>query len=76
MKPFGEESKFWCSVWLSGGKPGHGSLYDVMMDSKRQYKYAARSLKRANDKIMNDKFVQGILHGGVSHLYRNQKVQG
>ena len=31
VKPFSDESKFWCSVWLSAGNPGQGSLYDVRL---------------------------------------------
>ena len=66
VKPYCEESKFWCSTWRSAGSPVQGDLYNAMLFSKRQYKYAIRRLKRANDKIQNDKFVQGILNGGVN----------
>ena len=76
VKPFCDESKFWCSVWLSAGKPGQGSLYDAMMNSKRQYKYAVRRLKKANDNIQNDKFVQGILQGGVDIFTEIKKFRG
>ena len=76
VKPFSEESKFWCSVWLSAGKPGHGSLYDVMRDPKRQYSYAVRRLKKANDNIQNDQCVQAILRGGVDMFTKIKKFRG
>ena len=76
VKPFSEESKFWCAVWGSAGRPQQGDLYNAMMYSKRQYKYAIRRLKRANEKIQNDKFVQGILSGGVNIFNEIKKFRG
>ena len=66
VKPFSDESKFWCATWLSAGQPRAGPLYKIMLYSKNQYKHAVRRLKRANDKIQNDKFVQSLLLGGTS----------
>ena len=76
VKAFSDESKFLCFVWLSSGKPGQGSLCDVMMDFKRQYEYAVRRLKKANDNIQNDKFVQGILQGGIDIFTEIKKFRG
>ena len=60
IKPYYEESKFWHSVWVSAGKPSIGALYDIMRQTKAQYKYAFRRVSRARDKIQNDQFVRGI----------------
>ena len=65
VKPFSDESKFWCATWHSAGQPRAGPLYEIMLHSKSQYKHAIRRLKRANDKIQNDKFVQSLLSGGA-----------
>ena len=40
VKPFSEDSKFWCATWQSAGQPQAGALYQAMLYSKRQYKYA------------------------------------
>ena len=66
VKPYSEESKFWHSLWVSAGKPHAGALYEAMKQTKNQYKYAVRRLKRAGDSIQNDKFVNSIVHGGVN----------
>ena len=42
VKPYAEECKFWFAIWSSAGKPDSGSLHDVMVLTKRQYKYAIR----------------------------------
>ena len=76
VKPFSDESKFWSAVWQSAGKPVQCSLYDMMMYSKRQYKYAVRRLKRANHHIQNDKFVNGLLEGGVNIFNEIKKYRG
>ena len=57
VKPYADENKFWQSVWLSEGKPSWGYSYECMLNSKRQYKYAIRRLKRCNDRIQNDKYL-------------------
>ena len=76
VKPYSEDSNFWYAIWLSAGKPNQGHLYDAMMKSKCQYKYAVRRLKRANQSIQNDKFVQGVLGGGVDIFSEIKKFRG
>ena len=76
VKPYSEESKFWFAVWWSAGKPGTGALHDAMIFSKRQFKHAVRRLKRANDKIQNDKFVESLLSGGVNIFKEIKKHRG
>jgi hypothetical protein len=76
VKPYSEESKFWFATWRSAGKPGFGAIHDAMLYSKRQYKYAIRRLKRANEKLQNDKFVNGILTGGANIFNEIKKHRG
>ena len=76
VKPYAEESRFWFATWQSAGKPRAGGLYDAMIYSKRQYKYAIRRLRRVNNKMQNDKFVQGILSGGVNIFQEIKKHRG
>ena len=51
VQPYLEESKFWHSLWVSGRKPRVGALCEAMKQSKQQYKYALRRLKREGDSI-------------------------
>ena len=77
VKPFSDESKFWCATWCSAGQPRAGSLYDIMIYSKRQYKHAIRRLKRANNDIQNDKFVNCLLSNGPnSNIFQAIRVVG
>ena len=76
VKPFCEESKFWHATWYSAGQPRVGPLHDIMVYSKRQYKHAVRRLKRANEKIQNDKFVQSLLSGGSNIFKEIKKFRG
>ena len=73
VKPFCEESKFWHSVWQSAGKPQQGDILVAMKNSKLQYKYAVRRLKRANLKIQNDKFVQSLITDGGMNIFKEIK---
>ena len=76
VKPFCDESKFWHATWYSAGQPRAGPLYDIMSYSKRQYKHAVRRLKRANENIQNDKFVQSLLSGGSNIFLEIKKFRG
>ena len=76
VKPFSEENKFWYSVWVSAGKPLQGALFNLMKKSKLQYKHAIRRLKRANQKIQNDKFIQSIIDGGSNIFSEIKKFRG
>ena len=76
VKPYYEESKFWDSIWVSSGMPRNGDLYDLMHSTKLQYKYAIRRLKRAKDKIQNDRFVSSIIGGGVNIFKEIKRFRG
>ena len=76
VKPFSEDSKFWCATWQSAGQPQAGPLHQAMLYSKRQYKYAVRRLKRANENIQNDKFVQSLLLGNSNIFKEIKKFRG
>ena len=76
VKPFLDESKFWNSLWLSAGKPVVGALFEAKKQSKQQFKYAVRRLKRASDSVQNDKFVSSIINGGVNIFAEIKKYRG
>ena len=77
VKPYAEDSKFWGSIWASMGKPNSGDCFEMMKNSKRQYKYAVRRLKKVNDKIRNDKFVASLLGGGTTNIFKEiRKIRG
>ena len=76
VKPYSEESKFWCSVWVSSGKPHIGYIAENMKHSRRQYKYAVRRLKKCNDIIQKEKFVAGILEDGRNIFDEVKKFRG
>ena len=44
--------------------------------SRRQYKHAVRRLKRAGDKIRDDKFVTDLLDGGANIFQEIRKYRG
>ena len=76
VQPHYEESKFWHSIWESAGKPAEGQLLHLMRQSKNQYEYALRRVQRAGNKIQNDKFVDGILQGGVNIFEEIKRFRG
>ena len=47
-----------------------------MKSSKAQYKYAVRRLKRSQEKIVNNKFVNSVKDGGVNIFEEVKKFRG
>ena len=76
VKPYAEDSKFWFSVWESLGKPMEGEIFSRMKMSKNQYKYAARRLKRVNDKIKNNMFLKSVINGSSNIFKEIRKYRG
>ena len=63
-------------MWLSAGKPVGGALFEAKKQSKQQFKYAVRRLKRASESVQNDKFVSSIIKGGVNIFAEIKKFRG
>ena len=47
-----------------------------MKQSKSQYKYAVRRLKRVNDRIKNDMFINSVIQGGTNIFREIKKFRG
>ena len=76
VKPFAEDSSFWFSIWESLGRPNQGEIFMRMKQSKTQYKYAIRRLKRANDKIKKNMFLNSVIQGGSNIFKEIRKFRG
>ena len=76
VKPYANESKFWFNVWASAGKPIGDDLYFNMNQSKKQFKFVVKRLKRGSSKIQADKFVESLLSGGSNIFHEIRKFRG
>ena len=63
VEPHKQDARFWYQLWLSGGKPKNGSLYQNMRISRSNYRSAKRKCTVAAEKIKRDKFVEACLNG-------------
>ena len=76
VKPYAQESEFWFNVMASAGKPIGGDLSYNMKQSKKQFKFAVRRLKRCSDKIQADRFVSELLKGGSNIFNEIRRFRG
>lgn len=60
VKVYKDESLFWFNTWKYHNKPNFGVVYENMKDSKAQYSYAVRRLKRRSHFLKNKKFVETL----------------
>jgi hypothetical protein len=67
---------FWHGLWRSAGCPSQGDLFLMQRNSKMQYKYAVRRLKRATNRIQQNKFVESLMDGGVNIFTEIKRFRG
>ena len=71
MKEYKEDSQFWYHAWLTDGKPREGAWsFEMMRQSKRQYMYAVRRLKRRQNMIKELKFAEAIASDNSRDFFR------
>ena len=53
IEPYHEKSLFWNNIWVDSNRPKNGIVFDIMKQSRAQYHYAVRRVKRseANHRI-------------------------
>lgn len=76
VKPYQDESLFWHGLWVAAGKPNFGDLHNMRGQSKMQYKYAVRRLKRATNNVQRDKLLNRLLDGGINIFKEIKKCRG
>ena len=76
VRPYQDDSKFWYGVWGAAGRPQAGDVYHNMRQSKAQYHHAVRRLKRSQQRILNNKFVESVKDGGVNIFDEVKKFRG
>ena len=76
IKPYADDCKFWNQVWLAAGKPVEGELYTNMRVSRRQFKFAVRRLKRCQEKVQNEKFLQCVMANDGDVFQEMKKLRG
>jgi len=73
VKEYKEDSQFWHQVWRDGGKPREGWLFEMMRDSKRQYHYAVRRLKRRQKELKELKFAEAVAGDNARDFFAEVK---
>ena len=76
VKPYRDESLFWDGLWKAAGSPPDGELFVNSRQSKMQYKYAVRRLKRTRNTLLQDKFIDTLLDGGTNIFKEIKKFRG
>ena len=76
VKPYRYESLFWDGLWKAAGSPPNGDLYMNSRQSKMRYKYAVRRLKRSKNNLLQDRFMESLLAGGVNIFQEIKRFRG
>ena len=73
VKPYKDESIWWHNLWVQGGKPSEGIIYDNMREAKRQLAYANRRNKRRGAIARKEKMAEAIVKNKARDFF--QEVQ-
>ena len=76
VKPYAEDNRFWSEIWKSEGKPKFGYIFENMKNSQKQYTYAVRRLKKSNDVIQNDRFLNSLTNSKHNIFNEIKQFQG
>ena len=76
IKPHKESARFHYQLWLCGGKPREGPLYQNMCKSRNQFRYAKRMCINAAETINRTNLTDAILSGGQEIFSEMKKMRG
>ena len=68
-----EKSIFWHGLWIDCGKPRCGQVADIMRRTRAAYHYAIRRIKRDEQEIVKERFVEAILKNDERDFWSETK---
>ena len=73
VKPFKDEAYFWYQVWCSAAKPQNCELHFMMKKTRNVYHQILRKVKKAEQTIREDKFINNIMNGRTGNILQEIK---
>jgi Reverse transcriptase (RNA-dependent DNA polymerase) len=61
VKPYRSKSIFWHKIWLDCGRPKTGVIADLMRCTRASYHYAICHVKKNEQEIVRQRFVEAVL---------------
>ena len=72
VQAFKEDCVFWWTLWNESNRSDQG-LFERMRESKRQYHYAVRRVKRRQEELKAEKFSQALILNQSRDFFREVK---
>jgi hypothetical protein len=76
IKPYRSEALYWHTLWKQHGKPNSGLITDMMRASRRDYHYAIRQVRRHENQLKKEAFLQSLLQGDRKFHIEVKKFKG
>jgi hypothetical protein len=73
VKDYKDECQYWYTTWCEVGKPRIGIIFENMRETKRQYLYAVRRVKRRQKELKNKKFVDALAANNTRDFFKEIK---
>lgn len=75
VDPIKQNMLFWRSIWISAGKPLNTELHRIYRRLRCQYIYAIRRVRKQEQEIRNNNFIQAAARGDVNNILKSLKSQ-
>ena len=73
VQPYKEASVRCHTIWTEYGEPQAGEVYDNMKETKRQFAYACRRMRRRERYIRNERMVEAIAENRSRDMWSEVK---
>ena len=74
VQPFKDEAYFWYQLWCSAAKPENCELHTMMKKTRNIYHQIIRKVKKAEQTIREDKFINHIVNGRTGNILQEIKT--
>ena len=73
VSDYKKKSILWYRIWNDNGKPGHGVLKDIMMQTKREYKKAVKWVKSSQDQLSSMRMADALHSSNSRDFWKEVK---
>jgi len=73
VQPLHDKSLFWHNLWLECDRPKTGAVADCMRRTRAAYHYSIHTVKRDEDKIINERLAESLLNSGARDFWSEIK---
>ena len=73
VEPYKQKALLWHSIWKDSGRPRVGSVANIMCQTRAQYHYAIRRVKKEANLLKNEKLAENMCNKNIKEYWKEIK---